>query len=80
MPPLEAVPAITSETFDAEDCAAVVRYAPADCNAVVMLDASPNVMDEPLVEADRLEPTLRLMAPEEPFTLLTYAVGTVGTV
>ena len=52
----------------------------ADCNAVVMFDASPNVMDEPLVEADRLEPTLRLMAPEEPLTLLTYAVGTVGTV
>ena len=69
-----------SETFDAEDWAAVVKYAPADWSAVVMLDAKPNVMLDPLVEADRLEPTLRLMAPDDPLTLLTYAVGTVGTV
>lgn len=45
-----------------------------------MFDASPNVMLDPFVDAERLDPTLRLMAPEEPLTLLTYAVGTVGTV
>ena len=45
-----------------------------------MLDARPKVMLDPLVEAERLDPTLRLIAPDDPFTLLTYAVGTVGTV
>jgi hypothetical protein len=44
-----------------------------------MLDASPNVMLEPFVDAERLEPTLRLMAPEEPLILLTYAVGAAPT-
>jgi hypothetical protein len=76
-PPVLFVAANTPETLETDDCAAVVRYAPADCRAVVMFDASPNVIEDPFVEADRLDPTLRLIAPEDPLTLLTYAVGFV---
>jgi len=45
-----------------------------------MFDARPKVIDDPLVEDDRDEPTARLRAPDDPLTFDTYDVGTAGTV
>jgi len=44
-----------------------------------MFDARPKVIDDPLVEDDKDEPTARLIAPEDPLTLDTYDVGPAWT-
>jgi hypothetical protein len=46
-PPVLFVAAYAADTLETDDCAAVVRYAPALCKAVVMLEARPHVTVEP---------------------------------
>jgi hypothetical protein len=50
---------------------AVVKYAPALCNAVLMFDASPNVIALPTLEEDRLDPVLNENVPVSPFIEFT---------
>ena len=59
------------DSVTALDCMAVVRYAPALCRAVVMLEARPQVIVEPLELDDSDEPVAKLICPVEPLIEFT---------